>query len=385
LLPKLNLGGSELSQLIEPSGPLVRPKASPWQEKNPKRVAAIVVASVLPALLAVLVTLGLNLDATLGMILVFVPLQVLTAGFVGFKIFGRRGIADAALIIFTIFFTTLVGVLLMSVLYSVISQGLKAISPQFFLQNNVYINDTTSLEYGGVGHAILGTFIIVGLTTLVTVPLGLALAVYLTEMPGKARGLVRTLVQAMSGLPSVVAGLFIYAALISTGFSRFAGVLGSLALIPLMLPTVTRVAEEGLRLVPVELRNGALALGAPAYRAFFQVTLPAAKSGIVTAVLLGLARVIGETAPLLLTINYASNTVISPLDSMASLPTYIYINLLAANDTSTQRAWGAALVVLIFVAIIFTAARLATRNRTARKAPKKSNNSKPKNETKVGI
>ena len=202
-------------------------------------------------------------------------------------------------------------------------------------------------------------------------PLGIALAVYLTETRSKARGTVRTLVQAMSGLPSVVAGLFVYAALITTGFTTYAGWLGSVALIPLMLPTVTRVAEEALRLVPVELRNGALALGAPAYRSFLSVTLPAAKSGIITAVLLGIARIIGETAPLLLTVNYANDTVLDPLQAMASLPTYIYQNLDSANDTSLQRAWGAALVILIFVAIIFTAARIATRSKTAKKSSKK--------------
>ena len=346
---------------------LPRPTQNPWQVRDPKKTRNLLFASVLPALVSIAVTFALSLDPTIGMLLLFVPLQLVSAGFVGFRIYGKKGIADASLIIFTIFFSALVGVLLFSVLFSVVSEGAKALSPQFISQNNVYITSTTSLEYGGVGHAVLGTFIIVGLTTLVTVPLGIALAVYLTETSGRARGSVRTLVQAMSGLPSVVAGLFVYAALISTGFTKYAGWLGSLALIPLMLPTVTRVAEEALRLVPVELRNGALALGAPAYRAFFQVTLPAAKSGIITAVLLGIARIIGETAPLLLTVNYANNTVLNPLDSMAALPTYIYQNLDSANDTSLQRAWGAALVVLIFVGIIFTAARIATKPKTAKK------------------
>lgn len=346
--------------------PKPRPQVSPWQVKNPRRTFQLVLASVLPAIISFAVTTLFSIDGAFGLLLVFLPLQIVFAGFVGFRIYGRKGIADAGLVIFTIFFSTLVGVLLLSVLYSVISEGFKAISPQFISQNNVYITPTTSLEYGGVGHAVLGTFIIVGLTTIVTVPLGIALAVYLTETYGKARGAVRTLVQAMSGLPSVVAGLFVYAALITTGFTRYAGWLGSLALIPLMLPTVTRVAEEGLRLVPVELRNGALALGAPAFRAFFMVTLPAAKSGIITAVLLGIARIIGETAPLLLTVNYANNTVLNPFEAMASLPTYIYQNLDSANDTSLQRAWGAALVVLIFVGIIFTAARMATRPKTAK-------------------
>lgn len=346
---------------------LPRPTQNPWQVRDPKKTRNLVLASVLPAVVSIALTFAMAIDPTIGMLLLFVPLQLISAGFVGFRIYGKKGIADASLIIFTIFFSALVGVLLFSVLFSVVSEGAKALSPQFISQNNVYITSTTSLEYGGVGHAVLGTFIIVGLTTLVTVPLGIALAVYLTETSGRARGAVRTLVQAMSGLPSVVAGLFVYAALISTGFTKYAGWLGSLALIPLMLPTVTRVAEEALRLVPVELRNGALALGAPAYRAFFQVTLPAAKSGIITAVLLGIARIIGETAPLLLTVNYANNTVLNPLDSMAALPTYIYQNLDSANDTSLQRAWGAALVVLIFVGIIFTAARIATKPKTAKK------------------
>lgn len=346
--------------------PKPRPAISPWQVKNPRRSAQIVLASLLPAVIATGLTFALSIDGTFGLLLIFLPIQLLSAGYVGFKIYGRKGIADASLVIFTIFFSTLVGVLLLSVLYSVVSEGLKAISPQFLAQNNVYITTTTSLEYGGVGHAVLGSFIIVGLTTIVTVPLGIALAVYLTETYGKARGTVRTLVQAMSGLPSVVAGLFVYAALILSGIAKYAGWLGSLALIPLMLPTVTRVAEEALRLVPVELRNGALALGAPAFRAFFMVTLPAAKSGIITAVLLGIARIIGETAPLLLTVNYANNTVLNPLEAMASLPTYIYQNLDSANDTSLQRAWGAAFVVLIFVGIIFTAARMATRPKTAK-------------------
>jgi phosphate transport system permease protein len=342
------------------------------------------VASVLPALIAVITGLSLSLDPAIVLVIVFLPIQIICSGLVGFRQFGRKGIADAMLIIFTVFFSALVGVLLLSVLYSVISNGLKALSPQFILQNNVYITDTTSLEYGGVGHAILGTVIMVGITTLITVPLGITLAVYLTETRSKSRGFVRTLVQAMSGLPSVVAGLFVYAALILTGVMKFSGILGSIALIPLMLPTVARVAEEGLRLVPIELRNGALALGAPAYRAFFQVTLPAARTAIVTALLLGIARVIGETAPLLLTTGYINNTNLNPFDSMIGMPSYIYINLLSANDTSAQRAWGAAFVVLIFVGVLFTAVRLATRDRKAKKPTVSSKVSATQTDSKAG-
>jgi phosphate transport system permease protein len=276
-------------------------------------------------------------------------------------------IGDGALSLGSILLSGFVLVLLASLIWSVLSLGVKAMSWQFISQNNIYITPTTSLEYGGVGHAILGTVIIVGLSTLITVPLGVLVAVYLTETREKPRSAVRTLVQAMSGLPSVVAGLFIYSALIVGLRLGYAGWLGSLALIPLMLPTVARVAEEALRLVPQDLRNGALALGAPAYRAFLMVTLPAAKSGLITAMILGIARVIGETAPLILTVNNTNGTTVDPSQPMASLPTYIFQFIANTNDTSVQRAWGAALMVLILVAILFTAARLVGRPKKAKK------------------
>jgi phosphate transport system permease protein len=276
-------------------------------------------------------------------------------------------IGDGALSLGSILLSGFVLVLLASLIWSVLSLGVKAMSWQFISQNNIYITPTTSLEYGGVGHAILGTVIIVGLSTLITVPLGVLVAVYLTETREKPRSAVRTLVQAMSGLPSVVAGLFIYSALIVGLCLGYAGWLGSLALIPLMLPTVARVAEEALRLVPQDLRNGALALGAPAYRAFLMVTLPAAKSGLITAMILGIARVIGETAPLILTVNNTNGTTVDPSQPMASLPTYIFQFIANTNDTSVQRAWGAALMVLILVAILFTAARLVGRPKKAKK------------------
>jgi phosphate transport system permease protein len=173
----------------------------------------------------------------------------------------------------------------------------------------------------------------------------------------------------MSGLPSVVSGLFVYSMLIVSGFTTYAGWAGSLALLPLMLPTVARTAEEALRLVPVEIRNGALALGSPSFRAFWQVTLPAAKSGIITAVILGIARIIGETAPLLLTTFAAKNTNLNVFSGpISSLPTYLYQFVSNGYDTSTQRAWGAALVILLLVAILFTATRIIAGDR---KRPKK--------------
>ena len=139
-----------------------------------------------------------------------------------------------------------------------------------------------------------------------------------------------------------------------------------------MLPTVARVAEEALKLVPSDLRQAALALGAPNYRAFFQVVLPAAKSGIITAVLLGLARVVGETAPLILTINANNSTNLNPFNGgIAALPTYIYGFLGSLYQTSQDRAWGAALVLLIVVGLLFGLARFASRSKTISKKTRK--------------
>lgn len=345
--------------------PVERPSTSePWKKNSGKGIASIILVSVIPAGLSVLLASLFSIEPAVAMIIVFIPLQVLFAGGLGLREYGKRGFADAALVVGIVFFASLVLVLLLSVLWSVISFGGKALSLSFVTQNNVYISATTSLEYGGIGHALIGTLLIVTLTTIATIPLGLGIAVFLTETRSKAKNSIRVLIQAMSGLPSVVAGLFVYSALIVSGVTGYAGWAGSLALLPLMLPTVARIAEEALRLVPAELRNGALALGAPAYRAFFQVTLPAAKSGIITALILGIARIIGETAPLILTASTTNGTTFDMFGAMPSLPYYIFEFLGNGFDSSTQRAWGAALVILILVGILFTIARVLTRKKS---------------------
>lgn len=278
-----------------------------------------------------------------------------------------RGIKDLLLVGIVIFFSATVLVLLISVLVSVVLKGSEALSPHFIYQNNKYVSTTTSLDYGGVGHAIIGTLIIVAMTTVVAVPLGVAMAVYLTQSNSKSNGLIRTVTQALSGLPSVVSGLFILSFMGFANLDR-SGFTGALALFPLMLPTVARVAEEALRLVPADLRLAALALGAPNYRAFFQVILPAAKSGIVTALLLGLARVVGETAPLILTINANNSTNLNPFaGGIATLPTFVYGYLDSLYDTSQARAWGAALVLLIVVGLLFGFARIVSRSKNSKK------------------
>lgn len=353
-----------------------RPAVQPWKRANNARRVQIILATIVPVLFTALVVIASGLDANLATIVVFLPLQILAAGFVGFKAFGRRGFGDALLVVVTIFLSAFVLVMLLSVFLSVLSEGSRTMSLQFLSQNNIYISNTTSLEYGGVANAILGTLLIVGITTIVAVPLGIAMAVYLTQSQSKLRGLVRTVTQALSGLPSVVSGLFVLSIIVTFGFTK-SGIFGSLALFPLMLPTVARVAEEALKLVPADLRLAALALGAPNYKAFFQVILPAAKSGLITALLLGLARVIGETAPLILTVNTNNGTSWDPFNGpMETLPAYVYGYLSSSFTSAHQRAWGGGLVLLILVAVLFGSARYLGRAKSMKSKPTKQKASK---------
>ena len=338
---------------------LPRPKNSaPWKVRSNSVFINMALASTLPAVLSVILGQYLELPGPVTLLLVYVPLQLIAAGLSAITTRGRRGIPDSQLYVAVLFATSFVAIMLGSVLFSVISLGLKAMSPHFVYQNNVYITSTTSIDYGGAGHALLGTFLVVGLASLIAVPLGIAVAVYLTETRGRFRGPVRFFAQSMSGLPSIVSGLFIYAVFISTGVSRPAGWLASAALVLLMLPTVIRMSEEVLKLVPGDLRSAALALGAPQRRAFFQVIMPAAKTGLVTALLLGIARVVGETAPLLLTMRVNPNTNANVFSGdMSTLPTYIFAFLTAGFDTGRARSWAAAFLLLAVVGLIFGTAR----------------------------
>ena len=349
--------------------PVARPKsAEPWARSTASSRALQIFASIVPILIAAAAWYFGGINLIVAVLFVLLPLLLVSTGLVGFMLKGKRGVPDAALIVMTIFLGTFVMVLLLSVVWSLVEAGFSALSPHFIYQNSNYVTPSDGLEFGGVGHAIVGTLLIVGLSTIITVPLGVATGVYLTETRANGRGFVRVILQAMSGLPSVVAGLFIYSMFIVTGVSEYAGWLGAFALVPLMLPTVSRVTEESLKLVPQELRNGALGLGASSWKAFFQVTLPAARSGVVTAVLLGVARVVGETAPLLLTVFPVSGTNFNLFaGGMATLPTYVYRFVSLGFDTAVARAWGAALVLMIMVGVLFGLARYISRPKSIKK------------------
>ena len=279
----------------------------------------------------------------------------------------RRGPADLVLIALAVVASLFSLVVLGSLIGSVIVKGARALSPAFLLQNNEYISPSTPLGWGGIGHALIGTFMIVAISALVAVPVGVMTAVYVTEVRGRAVPAVRFFVQAMSGVPSVVAGLFILTVFILTGVLTQSALAAGLAYAILMLPTVARTAEEVLRLVPDDLRTGAFALGSTRARVVLQVVLPAAKTGILTATILGVARVVGETAPLLLTALKNDKTVLNPVaEPVTALPAYIFENLAQPYPDAVSRAWGAALVLLVVVGVLFVVTRLLIARRAVR-------------------
>jgi phosphate transport system permease protein len=223
------------------------------------------------------------------------------------------------------------------------------------------------LNQGGILHAIVGTLIEIGIAIAVSLPLGVGTAVFITEVGGRfARG-VRTVVEAMTALPDILAGLFIYTTLIvrlGVGFSGFAA---SMALSVMMLPIIARSSEVVLRVVPGGLREAGLALGVSRWRTVWHVVLPTARAGLATSLILGIARGIGETAPVLLTSAVTSFLTLDPFrNPMNSLPLFIYSGWLSDEHLGYERAWGAASVLLGIVLILFITARVVSRSRTGR-------------------
>ena len=250
-----------------------------------------------------------------------------------------------------------------SILGTVLVRGVKGIYVGFFTTDMSLNSVNDPLDQGGILHAIIGTLILIFFAMLISVPLGILTALYLTEIKGPGSRIIRFLVQAMSGVPSIVAGLFIYSAFISGSGRGFSGFMGSLALAILMMPTVARTAEEVLLLIPADLREAGLALGATQWRTVATVVIPAAKSGLITAVILGIARIAGETAPLLFTTGGGDSVHLNPFDGvMGSIPYAIWKALISGSEESNARAWASILVLLVIVlALFFTARRLGKR------------------------
>ena len=339
----------------------------PWRKKPTRFTASVTLAVVIPALIVAALYLTSDIPVPILLVVIYLPLQLIASGIAAWATKGTRGIADSVIIVNAIGASLFSVIVLVSVIGSLIVRGLRALSPHFLFQNSVYISPSTPLDYGGIGHSLVGTLLIVFIASLISVPIGIATAVYITEVRGRAVPYVRFFVQAMSGVPSVVAGLFILTIVVATDAFSQSAFAGGLAYAILMLPTVARTAEEVLKLVPDDLRTGALALGSTRARTVLRVVIPAARTGIITAVILGVARVIGETAPLLLAAGNNDQTVVNPFGSpISSVPTYIFNNVALPYPDAVTRAWGSALVLIILVAILFTLARVIGRGRVGR-------------------
>jgi phosphate transport system permease protein len=282
----------------------------------------------------------------------------------------QRGIAsakDAVARGFVSVGMTLAVLPIFSILFEVIKRGYKGLSFGLFTHDMSLTSVNDPLGNGGLIHAITGTIIMVVMALIVAMPIGILTAVYLTEIRGKFSAPIKFLVQAMSGVPSIVAGLFILSAYVYPITGSLSGFAGSLALMILMIPTIARTSEEVLLLIPNDLREAGVALGGTQWRTVALVVVPAAKSGLVTALILGIARVAGETAPLVLLTGGGEKVNPNPFSGpMGSLPMYIWKCFGQGTEQSIARAWSGILVLLVIVLALFTMARFLSERKVTK-------------------
>lgn len=252
----------------------------------------------------------------------------------------------------------------------IVAKGLPNLRPGFFVHDQRGITPIMPATAGGGAHAVVGTIEQVGLALIWSLPLGLLAAIFLNESRSRWRRPVRVFVDAMSGIPSVLAGLFIFAVLIlpyAKHFSLFSfnGLMASLALAMIMLPTITQTITVVLRLVPDGLREASLALGSSRARTVWSVVLPTARTGMTTAVVLGIARAVGETAPLLFTaFGYSLMNANPTSGAQESLPLFVYRNIRSSNVSTIDRGFVGAFVLMLIVLSLFGAARYIGRDRS---------------------
>jgi phosphate transport system permease protein len=305
---------------------------------------------------------------------VAVVLFLVSLGVVATLVEGRRAATDrlATALIYAAFVLALAP--LVSVAVTLVTKGVERLDGNFLgsSMKNIGAFD----DAGGAYHAIVGTLQQAGIATLITVPLGIAGAIYIVEYGrGWFANAIRFFVDVMTGIPSIVAGLFILAFWVfvvtpwfNDGRPGYSGFAAALALSVLMLPTVVRSTEEMLRLVPAALREGAYALGVPKWKTIMRIVLPTAGPGIVTGVMLAVARACGETAPVLLVAGGNPAINFDPFgDNQSSLSLYVFEQAGVASEYAPGRAWAAALTLVMLVLTLTVAAKLlARRNKLAR-------------------
>lgn len=300
----------------------------------------------------------LPLTGTLGFVVVWYALFLAANAFLTAQVYDRvRARDQIARVVVWSGGLLVIGALSIVVIYT-LTRGIGALRPRFFLEDQRFVGALSDATEGGGGHAIVGTLQQVGLAMLISVPLGILTAIYLNEVKGRLARPLRMVTDAMSAVPSIVAGLFIYATWILALGNEASGFAGALALSVLFLPTVTRTAEVVLRLVPGGLREASYALGGNEWETTSRVVVPTARSGLATAVILGMARVIGETAPLILTIGGAFVLNTNPFSGKQdALPYFVYRLVRFPQEAQIARAWTGALVLLLLVLVLFVIAR----------------------------
>ncbi len=254
---------------------------------------------------------------------------------------------------------------LVAVLSFVIVQGFSRLNFDLFTQ----LPPPPGLDQGGLANAIQGTLIVVGIATIIAVPIGILTAVYLSEFSGgnKLATFIRFATNVLSGVPSIIAGIFAYGLLVSTKIVGFSSIAGGVALAVLMLPTIIRTTDEALKIVPQEIRWAALGIGAYNYQTVLYIVLPAALPGIITGVTLGIARAAGETAPLIFTALYSNFwpelSKDGLLEPIATLSVLVYNFAIIPFKPQQELAWAGSLILVVLVLSTSIIARLATRKK----------------------
>lgn len=317
---------------------------------------AVLAGAAVLALLVVLVVRG----NVVGWLLLTGGIHVASLTLLARRVEGARKATDRLVTSVVVAMFLLAMLPLVSVMWTVVSEGVGVLSAEFM----TYSMRGIVGEGGGVYHALMGTLIVTLLTALISVPIGLMTAIYLVEYGrGTLARVVTFLVDVMTGIPSIVTGLFAYALFVLfLGPGVRMGLAGAVALSVLMIPVVVRSGEEMLKLVPNELREASYALGVPRWRTIVKVVLPTAAAGLATGITLAIARVIGETAPLLIVAGFTASTNFNPFDGrMMTLPVFIYYSYTQPGvppEFGIERAWGAALMLIFVVMGLNLAARL---------------------------
>ena len=346
---------------------IVNTPQKPWK-LTPKQLLPDLLGAIFTVAATFAIVAISPLKGKLGFALTLITMSILVSTVVSWIRRDRKAAMNSTTTVLVYIAAAFVIIPLTSVLYEIVRLGAPSLSFNMFTNDMSQTAAEAPLTEGGLLHAVVGTAYIVTFATLLSTPVGILTALYIVEVKGRFAGLVRFFVQAMSGVPSIVAGLFIFAVWMIQLGNAYSGIAGGLALTVLMIPTVARTSEEVLKLIPADLREAGLALGATQWRTVAMVVIPAAKSGLITAVILGIARVVGETAPLLLTLGGADALNLNPTQgNMSAFPFYVWKNLLLGSENAVSRAWQGVFILMVLVLIFFSLARYFGAAKGARK------------------